>query len=735
MTRKKLNNKFIEIKPDFESILVCGNRESCPFIQVLIQEPENIDSQNLGTLIGVFEVIDESEDSSYIVNYLVSIIKKEYFSKPKRGPIESLEASLHKANLALSNLAEHGNISWLGKLNALIAVTEKNGLHLSQAGNASAFLLRSKILTDISEGLSPGDSEPNPLKTFVNVSSGRMEKNDKLIVTTSRIFDIFSLEEIKKSALRFSKKEFVQFLRTALGNELDRVAVLITDFDDKEIPIKKNPIKKSSKQSLNAFSSEAFKEKSANKDPDPQIEDANLNDEIKRAHSEFIDEKTGHIYIKEDLYADTKYENEHAVSYQEKVIDFLKNAASSLTKNLSALKNIPPLAINKGKDCLQKYIEKRKSSNPDTSLSNNISSKPDIQNKKKLTYESILSERNKRLFASLIKKTSGLIRTVSSRITPSFERMKRIVLKMDYPQKLYGLLVLILIFIVPIFIAKFLNEKAEQKNIQPIPEVVDIATIPLEKDINVKHIENIENVFSTDNDILDTIRLNERIYAITNKEIVDIEKNIKFSFPQDFDVPAYAREMNDLNLIFFINKNKRVISFSPTSKDFQENSISIPGDAQISAMGTYLTYLYLVDSKNNQIYRYPRSEGGFGEKTNWLKESFDLSNIVDFSINESVFIAKNDSILRIFKGKRDSFQVENTATPIEISKIFIDTESSNTLILDKANSRIIYLNKEGQILKQYYNLQIQNSHSIILNEKNNLIYISIEKGLKSISLN
>ena len=87
MTKKRSETKIIEIEPEFDSVLVCNNRQLRPFIEILVQEPENISNQNLGTLIGVFEVTDNSEDSSYIVNYLDSVIKKEYFSKPKRGPV------------------------------------------------------------------------------------------------------------------------------------------------------------------------------------------------------------------------------------------------------------------------------------------------------------------------------------------------------------------------------------------------------------------------------------------------------------------------------------------------------------------------------------------------------------------------------------------------------------------------------------------------------------------------
>jgi len=128
-----------------KDVFVCKKNNFKPFLEIFVQEPENVNQDNLGVIAGILEITDESEESSYIVNYLISVIKKEYFSRPKRGPIESFEAALHKANLALAKLAEHENIGWIGKVNAILLVVEKNNLHLSQTGNARALLLREKI--------------------------------------------------------------------------------------------------------------------------------------------------------------------------------------------------------------------------------------------------------------------------------------------------------------------------------------------------------------------------------------------------------------------------------------------------------------------------------------------------------------------------------------------------------------------------------------------------------------
>lgn len=735
MTRKKPNNRIIEVKPEFESILVCHDKKLCPFIQILIQEPENIDSQNLGTLVGVFEVTDSSEDSSYIVNYLVSIIKKEYFSKPKRGPIESLESALHKANLALSNLAEHENIDWLGNLNALIAVTEKNGLHFSQAGNASAFLLRSKILTDISDGLSPLDREPNPLKTFINVSSGRMEKEDKLLITTSNIFNIFSLEEIKKSALRFSKEEFVQFLRTALGSELERAAVLVIDFSAKELPLKKNP-PKTLTQPLNVFSNDTFKHPAIQKNSPLETIDDQLHLEIKKTQSGFVDQKTGHIYIKEELYNAKDYAREPATPYVEKVTTLLQNTHRFLLKQATLPKEMVLTVIHSSKRQLQKYTPQQNpisEYHPTTLKKFTPAILSNITAAKRSLSRLSLPEKSKIALFSSGKHLASAFSIFFSRLAPSLQKIKKIVLRMDYQQRLYGLLVLILIFVVPFFMAQFINERTDQQNVSVAPIMIETPILPLEKDKNVMRPEQSKNIYSTAA-IINTIKLNERLYIITKAEIIDVTKNIKLAIPSTFATPTYAQGMTDLNLIFLINQKKQILSFSPTSGSFQENTISIPAEANIIAMGTYLTYLYLVDSQTNQIYRYPRVEGGFSEKTNWLKESLNLADMLDFSINENVFITKKDGLTKLFRGKKESFALEATATPIEMYRTSIESESGNMLLLDKTNARVIYFNKDGQIIKQYYYPKLQQATSIILDEKNNMFYFSTDTDLQTIPL-
>lgn len=179
-----------------EEILIKNNRGQ-NFCDLFLYEPENIEEASLGNLYITAEI--EDKDSSSLISLLSSLIKREYYSHPHRGPIESLEAGLKKANLTLSELANQGNLQWLGKLHFICAVlNNEQDLFLTQTGAAQAYLCRGGQLTSITKKLVPQPQKAHPSKTFQSVISGKIEPEDKLIMATPALFECFSPPGLKK---------------------------------------------------------------------------------------------------------------------------------------------------------------------------------------------------------------------------------------------------------------------------------------------------------------------------------------------------------------------------------------------------------------------------------------------------------------------------------------------------------------------------------------------------------
>jgi len=145
-----------------------------------------------------------------------------------------------------------------------------------------------------------------------------------------------------------------------------------------------------------------------------------------------------------------------------------------------------------------------------------------------------------------------------------------------------------------------------------------------------------------------------------------------------------------------------------------------------------------LDGKNRQIYRYPRANEGFGEKNNWLKEALEINpenfSNVQMIINENIFLSQKETLEKFFRGKKENFQIEETATPIKFNDIYSATDSQNIFVLDKDNSRIIKLNLEGNILRQYAHKNIKESIAFTIDEEKNKAYFTTENSVTSFEM-
>jgi hypothetical protein len=870
LTSLKNKNVIKELEKIISPILVVNNSALKPYVELFEYSPENIYQQPLGSLVGFFEVKEFSDESAYIVNFLTSVLKKEYYINPKRPVTESLDSALHKVNMALSELAKHGNVEWLGKINAAICVLEKNNTHFSVAGDAKIFLYRNQALSEISEDLASDSLEPHPLKTFVNVSSGRLEKDDRLIITSADIFHILTILEIKKNLQRFEGDKFVQFLKTALSNQIEMIASIVVEIIEPvtEQVIKSTPRKKSLR-AANAFSEQTF----STVTPGTLAEQINPID-LPTDDPEYTDEKTGHIYVQGEtmesqdsshaqinLYWDMVKEKISQGSYQtkneirkrfslykkqlakkkelrqiakaeqqrlleeenkrlaeEKILQEIENEKvlaeqreferieNEKALELEKIAQEQELANEKNRqlqEIKQQEQQERKANviqkkskktlspesdggyaieKKDTTAQSNFMRKlqlarmeqqrnnvVDLSAKNKLREE----EREVPIFIekkvasveknvaeikhsgsisnlqspSFLKKILPLLQNILTsffikareqhylqKITPHFSRIGKLFSKLSGKQKLYTIGALLLIFIVPIFIANSLDKPAPQKVIEkPVLPLTQAEILAKEKNINLT--ANTTNILPASNTI-NILIANNAPTLITNSAIIVLQNNSpkEFPIPLDYGRAIRATYMNDLSLIFIFTDSHKIISFSPISTKFNDNKIDLSDISSASLFGTYLTYLYILDQKTNQIYRYPRSDGGFGERTKWLKDSTPLSQISDMTIDENIYAVANNEVIKLFKGQKQAFSLENSNTSVQLDKIYTSQELNNIYILDKKNSRIVQYNKEGLIIKQYFNETIKDASTLAADETNKTIYVTSPSGLSTISM-
>lgn len=772
----KESDKISEL-PAIESmvsnILAINQARLAPYIELFHYTPENIALSSLGEMLGFFQISDISEDSAYIVNFLTSVIKKEYYANPKRSISASLDSALHRVNLALAETAKHGNVQWVGKINAAICVLEKNNLHFSVAGNARILLIRRQSIIDISEDFS-SNKDPNPLKTFVDVSSGRLEANDKVIVSSEELFNLFSLTELKKASYRFAPEKFTQFLRTALINETELAGTFIIDLMERkaESPAK-SAAKKSRQSSLNAFSGKAFQPSAVQQFPEkksPPQEDL----------ENYTDKKTGHIYIREQQISpeQSSMNSHYALFAKEKISDLsywtkkqarrsflkIKSGLLSLRKHAASLKKERSLSKEKAAK-IASLAEKAEEAVQDTpekivEPAPPIHAEPVAENKK-LAEEGqkasppqpffeklrpiILSGKNFSLIAyrrfqtiatTAVKFSKEKISTFPFRkLIPDFSKIKRLFHMFSYRQKIYAALIVALIIFGPLIYLKIKKgrdlaiEQARKESIAALQENLAAAEKKARESDQFSEIGAISDgkyVFLA----------KEGLAILGNKNIFTSEKEgLKSNaIPENIGAITTASYMKDLNLVLLITQQNKVFSFSPVTHAFIENAIAISSEAKIVSAGTYLTYLYLVDGAKNQIYRYPRAEGGFGAKADWLKDSADFSSVISSSLDENIYLATNSSLTKFFKGKKDPFELGKIEPPLAIKNIYASIDTQSIYVLDAEHARIAVFQKDGTFLQNYANEILSQATSLVADEANKKLYAITQEKIISFEM-
>lgn len=155
----------------------------------------------------------------------------------------------------------------------------------------------------------------------------------------------------------------------------------------------------------------------------------------------------------------------------------------------------------------------------------------------------------------------------------------------------------------------------------------------------------------------------------------------------------------------------------------------IPKDqewGEIGGLASFGNNLYLLDKENGKIWKYTGTETGFSEKKNYLVKNLNLANASSMSIDGSVWTAAG-GILKFTQGEQDNFEIKNLDKPPGKEILIFTLENINNLyVLDKANKRIVVLEKNGNYQSQYRWGNHQFS-DLVVDEKEKKIYL-LEKS-------
>lgn len=769
-----------ETDTSVSEILVSRSRTLDPYFHLFSVSPENVTQEPLGRLMGVFSVSDHSDSSAYLGNAIASVARKEYFTNPRRGAIESFESALHRVNLSLAELVKDGQTRWMGRLHGAMAIIEKGNIHFSVTGGGSVLLYRDGVFSVISEGLASEEASTHPVKTFVEISSGRLQPNDALLLTTPELFSLLSVRELGQNARRLVPEgKYARFLETAMQNELRAGSVLVVSVTEsaqgkpREETKRRTSSKARQGKPSNFFSAEVFrkaeeqraqefleKESIGNEDqiPDPVVDEP-------RSGTIYVDgdappEKEEHPFItglrwkSEDMRStlgDFVARSAHIVRVRS--YPFLSGCAESvrhtcytcfrkITVDLRHAKEIRRKDEEGGtKDHTAGHTPRQIATRQETSagsrktVRNRISIAKNFLISRRLPVATTVSVHGKRMLSSLRAQLPHLLSISDAVLSALADRSKRMI--MSVWERFLGLPIRhrLIIACVLTFFLTFLgittrNTMLRDARDEPIPVLVTempAPPFPPEGEPYASLIEPLP-VAAPSSDIIAPIFLGTSVFLVTKTGIFDAETGETFFLPSETAV-SRATGMSDLGLIFLLTDSGDIFSFAPSNRTFSKNTVPLPPGSQTVDIGSFLTYLYLLDGGSGTIRRFPRTEGGFGEGVIWNKDDTEYGPET-IAVSENIYGTKGTDIVSFFRGRpTEDFALERPSTDLSITALCADPDIPDLFVaLDEPANRIILYERTGKIIRQYFSTTFKGATDCSLAADGTTIAVSSPSG-------
>ncbi len=637
-------------------------------------EPEKAYEKKLGNLYMIGILKNLLPNNQCLIKRLAEVIKNKYYSSRTGSAERALKGSLKEANNFLDKISKSGDVSWLGNLDFFILSVKDPKLNFAKVGGIKPFLIRDSQITDIDEKVQIEELEPYPLKVFANIVSGKLAERDLIVILTKELSDLFKKENILKKIAK------------------------LNDFDNKQL----KEILDNEKQTLNSVSGvflaiQFIKEISLSK-KQTILEKDLKKFSFKQTFSPVLKifenlSKTLNIQTKTRKKKKTKAFKFKLPQIKLKTPKIKIKLSKKKTKKLLLNKNII-LILGLGfllvfgfafskieqKKKIRIYTEELKQIQEKLQLSESFLI---LENTSPEAFEeaSLLLEESWNKILPLTKGLAFLPKDFSNQIFS---------LKDEISNKLFEL-----------------NKMEEIDNPELFFEFNKKEFVP-------------NNLLVNNNSLYFFTPYSKNIFLLKEKkqrEIIESKESI-----------SLAAKLDDSTL-FFSKPDKLMIL---KNSDVFQSQIQTPyKDFDFSQLSSVYNNLYFLNKKTGQIIKYGFLHN-FEWKTpvSWLNQKEE--NIIDaksMCIDSSIWILKNNSIYKYYKGEfQKELQFIIFPNPKDFSKIYTSAKLSYLYILEPIQKRIVIINKNGQIIKQFQSKKFDNLLDFTVSENGKTIYLL--NGLK-----
>lgn len=217
--------------------------------------------------------------------------------------------------------------------------------------------------------------------------------------------------------------------------------------------------------------------------------------------------------------------------------------------------------------------------------------------------------------------------------------------------------------------------------------------------------------------ILDT--KNKAVYSLSTKT-----KKAEIIAGSDTIKDAQAVDIHGKNI--YILNSDGVVQVDIPSKTAK---IAIKRDEKwgdIAAAAAFGGNIYLLDRKNNTIWKYIATDFGFSARTTYLNPDVrvNFAGSTKMVVDGSVWVLQSGNILKFSRGLGEQFSFKGISDAIPNIASFTTSEEEHFLyMLDKTLSRIVVFDKDGNYQSQYSWDELKNASDLVASEDEKKIFV------------
>jgi hypothetical protein len=694
----------------------------------------NEGQKDKGKLVVLLDFPETTDNPKELGNILIQKIHKLYYKSTLIDQEAILENILEEVNENLPIITEIDN-NWLKKFNALIAIVYRQEVYFSPLGSISAWTTNNNKLVNIFDYLESNIDKPSVNKIFTNILSGNIEPNQLLFFTTNTIFDHLAKDQIEKTIIQNEPAGIILKFKELLHKITNKNFCLVSIKLSKYIP----KIKTSTNTSPALVENKVKKGININVSPQESIDHLLQS---QQATEEILSKgKSSSAEPNNPISSELKKKNQKKLFLE--IIKYLKIYFSTLGIIFKAIYNFFRSIIITIKEKITRpslpKIKTKTKTTPPLPISNKA-------------FKKITGGKNIVIIAIIILLTfisSIFIMNNQKRLKLEKETYETILKNIDEKQEEYDLLL--------IYndsgqakdkldeISNLINELPQRTKDQKekYNEILDKFTKTLNKTRKLNTIKEPELIAEFDFNPVKIVKHGNNIIAAGNnsnqfsslnlktKEIEKIYQNdISYENIKSFD--------KDENFIYGLKDNDQVVKIDLDNQSAEEITITYhPNYKQANDLMIYNNRIYVLDSGNSQIYKHNQGTESFGKGDSWINDNTSISDGKTITIDGNIYVGTNKGeIKKYYTGNLVKFEVEEIDPEIKnIDQIFTDLSINEIYLLDSNSKRIIIINKDGELINQFYLPTLPVMDDFIVDGAAQKVYIQSENKIISLNLN